>query len=181
VAGSLNYALKSVFADVEVNKNESSPTQSRGRNMSWSVKGGRQEKRRLVLEKWLEHVAQAKAAGEKPNKRKFIKDSKGELYETNITSLNSWIDRYANYFSGTSRAGAATTKASGTSYAPKPFNSVAALEDDFKTFLTERREPENQFRLDFCKGQRKLLRALLAEVDRQIAELEAKLASKPEE
>lgn len=145
--------------------------------MSWSVKVAREAKRRLVLEKWVEHVAQAKAAGEKPNKRKFVMDSKGEPYETNITSLNSWIDRYAIHSSGTSRTGAANTKEASKSYA----NSVAALEDDFKTFLTERRQSENLYRLDFCRGQQKLLRALLAEIDRQILELETKLASKPKE
>ncbi|WP_131726860.1 MULTISPECIES: hypothetical protein [Pseudomonas] len=145
--------------------------------MSWSVKVAREAKRRLVLEKWVEHVAQAKAAGEKPNKRKFVMDSKGEPYETNITSLNSWIDRYAIHYPGTSRTGAANTKEVSTSYV----NSVAALEDDFKTFLTERRQSENLYRLDFCRGQQKLLRALLAEIDRQILELETKLASKPKE
>ncbi|MGF6166329.1 hypothetical protein ABIE16_005653 [Pseudomonas sp. 2725] len=145
--------------------------------MSWSVKVAREAKRRLVLEKWVEYVAQAKAAGEKPSKRKFVMDSKGEPYETNITSLNSWIDRYAIYSSGTSRTGAENTKEASTSYV----NSVAALEDDFKTFLTERRQSENHYRLDFCRGQQKLLRTLLAEIDRQILELETKLVEKSKE
>jgi len=145
--------------------------------MSWSMKVEREAKRRLVLKKWVEYVAQAKAAGEKPSKCKFIMDSKGEPYETNITSLNSWIDKYGIHSSGTSRTGAANTKEASTSFV----NSVAALEEDFKTFLTERRQSENLYRLDFCRGQQKLLRALLAEIDRQILELETKLASKPKE
>ena len=146
-------------------------------NMSWSVREEREAKRRLVLVKWAEHVAHAKAAGQKSNMRKFVMDSKGKLHETNITSLKSWLDRYAARSSDTSKTDAVTSKTVTSnvvsmSLGLKPTISAAPFEDNFNSFFTERRQSENNFRLNFFKEQRRLLQALLADIDKQIAELE---------